>query len=149
MAGLSRSDLAQRRKQMAEDAQRMDINRVAREWKVTRTAVVNACREHGFKVQVSLVERGARRKRMAMFAQKNGVDAAAQEFGVSIGTVYGACRENGINLARKPQEAELMLVITRKLLDGERQSDIARELGVSRQYVSQVKHRAIEAGFRL
>jgi transposase len=127
----------------------MDINRVAKKWKVTRTAVVNACREHGLKVQVTLEERAARRKEMAMFAKKNGVDAAAQEFGVSIGTVYGACRENGISLVRRPQQAELMLVITRNLLDGERQSDIATELGVSRQYVSHVKHRAIEAGFRL
>jgi transposase len=149
MAGLSRSDLAKRRKQMAEDAQRMDINLVAKKWKVMRTTVVNACRQHGVKVQSSRKELAARRKKMAMFAEKNGVDDAAQEFGVSIGTVYGACRENGINLVRKPQQAELMLVITRRLLDGERQSEITRDLGVSRQYVSQVKRRAIEAGFRL
>ena len=79
----------------------MDINLVAKKWKVTRTTVVNACREHGLKVQVSREEQAARRKKMAMFAKKNGVDAAAQEFGVSIGTVYAACRENGINLVRK------------------------------------------------
>lgn len=149
MAGLSHSDLAQCRKRIAGDAKRMDINLVAKKWKVSRSTVVNSCREHGLKVQRSRKEQAARRKKMAKFAKKHGVDVAAQEFGVSIGTVYLACREYDTKPVRKPQVAESTLVIVRKLLDGERQSDIARDLGVSRQYVSQVKRRAIAAGFRM
>jgi transposase len=139
MAGLGRSDLAQRRKQMAEDAQQMDINLVAKKWKVTRTTVVNACREHGLKVQVSQKEQAVRRKKMAVFAEKNGVDAAAQEFGVSISTVYGACRENGISLVRKPQ-----IVLTEDLAIEQHQHGHTVSRRYADYYTSDLKYTVAE-----
>ncbi len=62
MAGLSRADLAKRHKQMAEDAKRMDINLVAKKWKVTRTTVANACREHGLRERSEITSSFGNRK---------------------------------------------------------------------------------------
>jgi transcriptional regulator len=39
--------------------------------------------------------------------------------------------------------------ILKALLDGQKQSDIARDFNVSRQWISAIKRKAIDAGFDL
>ena len=48
-----------------------------------------------------------------------------------------------------PENVLQALVIVRKLLEGQRQIDIARDEQVSRQHVQQVKKLAKDAGFEL
>jgi len=79
----------------------------------------------------------------------------ARDYGLEVMTIVMFGREVGIRGIRYPRKggnlektkATTVFSILRELLEGTDPPDIAREYKVSRQYVHQVKERAVAAGF--
>lgn len=72
------------------------------------------------------------------------VNGLAKKYGVSITMVYYALKKTNIKARRKnPNADELAQKIIAKLESGYSQSDIAREMGFTRQYINSIvkKHK--------
>lgn len=96
-------------------------------------------------------QRRLRRKEIAQWASDNGVADASKKFEVSTGIVYESCAEFGLTALRvnRSGQGAKQFQILKLLLDGVNGQQIADRFGVTRQWVSQVKMAAIEAGFEL
>ena len=96
-------------------------------------------------------ERANRRKAMATHAQQFGVASAAKKFNVHPSTVRNAASENNISLLLPGQGAGQVQTfkVLKRLLDGVPPARIAEEFSISKQRVSEIKTKAIEAGFML
>jgi hypothetical protein len=103
------------------------------------------------------LQRTKRRKKMAeevqrLMARKIDPEECLRRVSdkhlASIATVRGACREHGVNLPRKfsPVMAMSSLEIIAELQAGRRGTDIAKERGISRQRVDQIRRQAEQAG---
>jgi transposase len=94
-----------------------------------------------------------RRKKIAD-AVREGKQIAdiCKKFGIGLTTVKNACREHNVEIDRKQvrshekQPGTEVLRIVAWLIQGYNSAEIAEDAGVTRQYVSQVKQRATEAG---
>lgn len=101
--------------------------------------------------RLSHPERKSRRAQIAAAVKREKLTAAeaSERFGVSIHTVWSACREHDVIPEMFQNRMPSAYCILARLLKGESQADIARDLGISRQAVNQVKQRAIEAGIEI
>jgi DNA-binding CsgD family transcriptional regulator len=139
---------AKRAKAMADAVRRgKSTFDVAAEYGKSEATVRMACVQH--KIDYPRRKRGAKskveeRKPLAE-AVRNGRTAAevAREYGVSYHTVLIACREQGVNLMTKNVGSMRILA---GMISGKRQAAVARELGVTKQRVSQVVQDAENAG---
>jgi hypothetical protein len=101
-------------------------------------------------------ERAARRKEVAEFVRsynhehgKGGVRAAAKKFGLSLFTIQRACEEHGVpfqSVGPGGVPKVNSYKVLARLIAGESQADIARDLGAHRQSISQIAVHAREAG---
>lgn len=71
---------------------------------------------------------------------------ACEKFGVSLTYVKIACTEHSVNFG-KPIPSPNSFAVMRELWNGKTQSDVARELGITRQRVEQICKAAIEGGW--
>lgn len=94
-------------------------------------------------------ERRARRREMAQFAKENGVAATVQVFRVSDNTVRSACYEYAVTPPRSnpPTLGPSALRVLVLLMHGNKPADIAAEFGFTRQYVCDLRKRAVAEGF--
>lgn len=133
------------------------IDEVAAQFGVHPRTVLIACREAKVKPPGRREERRNRRREMAEMVRaklKHGgsgsaVDEVAMEFKVRLPIVRTACREAGIELPRRrsPRQSQLptkTLSIIAEIVACPKKtlSEIARERGISRQRVFQIKSAA-------
>lgn len=96
-------------------------------------------------------ERRLRREKIAMMA-KNGASRTelVRRFGVGISTIREACSAYGVPVPPSDRLGSIgrksLLVAKLLTVDGKSQSEVAKELGVSRQYVHQVANMMVEVG---
>lgn len=98
--------------------------------------------------RMSREERQARRKEIAEFVKAgNSSGEAAQKFKVSIGTVQSAVVEFfGVQREQKPTIEYAMKVAAGFML-GKQDSEIADEVGITREWVRYIRKKAEAAGF--
>ena len=89
-------------------------------------------------------QRRERRQAMAKFSETHTNQETADHFGVTIPTVHIARREAGFSA--KSNVAASSYIIIAKIIGGWTDKSIAKNLGVSKQFVNQVRLRAKEAG---
>lgn len=89
-------------------------------------------------------DRRKRRKKIAEYAKTHTDKETATEFGVHPMTVINARNEHGV--IKKSTGAPSTYQIVAAMIRGERQVDVARRLGCSKQFVNQCKDRMIEHG---
>jgi transposase len=101
------------------------------------------------------VEGHQRRIDIAKFvAAGNSVDDAAAKFKIHRGSIRRICREMGVaypknKLGRPPGSSAIrVLAGLQRRKNGESGVDVARRLGVTRQYVALVKAQAEEEGLK-
>lgn len=92
-------------------------------------------------------ERLARRRKIAEYANSHTMEQAAQRFKVHEATVRAALRENNLPVRRRIPPSVSSFQILLRLLDGVLPKEIARELKITPQRVSQIKQQAVAAGF--
>lgn len=104
----------------------------------------------GWSEQMTREERQQRNESILEYAKQHGIAEAAKQFDVSYSSAYGVCRTAGVKLPRRVNATASLSTygILKKLLDGQRQADIARDFNVSRQRVEQIQRKAEEAGFQ-
>lgn len=90
-----------------------------------------------------------RRQQLIDSSREIGIKATAARFGVSLTTVYTALRRGQTRVSSHPKIPATAFDVLRRLLQGRTNAEIARELGLSRQRISQITQRAREAGFDL
>ncbi len=99
-------------------------------------------------------ERAALRKQMAQAVrqtekQPDDLQAVAKRFKRSVTLVRMACKEFGVKLPKaiqpKRQVGTKTFEILKALIDGEKQGDIAKTFGVSKQWISSIQKQAIRA----
>lgn len=98
-------------------------------------------------------QRKDRRKAAAEHAAEHGIASAAEKYGISKQTVLFGANEFKISIPvteRKYTQPRIQktnpFLVLKRLQDGVSQSDIAREMKVSRQRVSQIAEQARKAG---
>lgn len=89
-----------------------------------------------------------RRAEIAAYAEQHGVAAAVEHFQATSHAVYEALKRTGSSAGQVKVPTTAFDVLAR-LLKGEQQSDIARELRITKQRVSQVACAAEQAGIAL
>ncbi len=99
------------------------------------------------KTAMSRPERAKRRKQIAEMVRKTGdVEATARRFSVTIPWARMACLEHHVELppplASRPMR-ESTLAIIAELIAGTRACELTRKFGVSRQRISEIKHKAM------
>jgi DNA-binding NarL/FixJ family response regulator len=96
-------------------------------------------------------ERKIIREQIAKHAEINGAQSACEHFDVSDTLVRSSCKEFGTAPAQikgqSPKQSTYHIIS--ELLQGKSQSDIARELSLSRQRVNQVAQNCKNAGINL
>ncbi|WP_413936347.1 hypothetical protein [Nitrospira sp. BLG_1] len=94
-------------------------------------------------------ERRIRRKQIAsdVLAGKKPSEVC-KKYQCSSAYAYDACREHGVPYRCYEQKNPSTLKIAKLLLDGFGQSDVARQLGVTRQRIGQVAKKMREVGFQ-
>lgn len=116
----------------------------------SRHTVANACQ-----VFDVVAKNKSAMKRMAMAEWIKDKDASGSEashhFGVSRATILLACAEHGVKLAIEPSKFDPPVPrsnfeVLAFLLQGYTQTQIAKEIGVSRQRIEQVQKQATLAG---
>ena len=139
---------AQRAKVMAKAVQSgKSTAEVAAAYGMTETTVRLACVQH--KVDYPRRKRGAKskveeRKRLAEAVQNGRTPTeVAKAFGQPYSAVLIACREQKVKLLVKNVGSMRILA---GLISGKQQSAVARELGITRQRVSQVVQDAEKSG---
>lgn len=102
--------------------------------------------------KLSWAARRDRRKEIAKAVLGgNPLHHVARQFDVSTVTVRKACVENGITppaVRGRPSRSD-QFVVLKMLMDGMPQADVARQLGVSRQRISEVAGHAARVGIQL
>ena len=90
-----------------------------------------------------------KRREMAEYAAKHGMSDSARHFGVPVSQVKACLDEFEIEPAKTEPNVHnaTSFVILKRVLDGEKQADIARSLNCTRQWVSSVVQRARDVGF--
>lgn len=98
-------------------------------------------------------QRRDRRRLIADYCKENPVKVTALVWGVTLQQAYAACREFGVTPILSKPRGKLMKFSTlravARLQNGERASDIASDMGVSPQAVSEIRKRAVEAGIQM
>ena len=99
----------------------------------------------------SHAERVGRRRRIADYAVAHDTVETAAHFGISQGMVRAACKEFGTVplTALKGSVGQRTLVTLKRLLDGMPQTEIAKEMNISRQRVHAVAVEARAVGIEL
>ena len=93
------------------------------------------------------VEKAARRKAIAAaIAAGTPIAQACQQHGVSLSCGYGACRAHGVCVPASPRPSVMRILALLLTEPGRSLSDIAREMGRSRQRVQQIYAGALAAG---
>ncbi|HSG72538.1 MAG TPA: helix-turn-helix domain-containing protein [Planctomycetaceae bacterium] len=91
-----------------------------------------------------------RTKEIAEYASEHGVSAAAKKFDTTNQNVYSYLFQNGLRGAvsdRKGTAAVNSFACLKMVLDGTKQSEVARTLGITRQRVNQIIKLARLGGF--
>ena len=148
---LSHEERTARRYDIAEYVKEHGLFKTMKKFQVSRQTVEGACNEHDVPIKeiISHADRKKQREAAAELCKTKTVSEVAQETGLSEAKIRMACHEFGVDVL-KPVKAGMShrsFRVLRLLLNGIGQSDIGRELAVSRQYVEQVRDRAVEAGF--
>lgn len=98
-------------------------------------------------------ERRERRKQIAetIKSEMLTLSTAAKRFKVCLRLCEMACIEHGVKPFREPPNrvSANSFSILKRLLDGARQVDLARELNITKQRVGQIATNAKRAGFKL
>lgn len=149
---LSHEERKERRKLIAECVAKHGMFKAMEEFKVSRNTVESSCAEYGVKINeiINHKQRKQMRETAANMCRSMTIEEVAKELKVSEANVRMACHEFGVSpIKRKPPGnlGSKSFRIVKLMLDGMTQSDIGRELNVSRQYVEQVRDKAREAGF--
>ena len=102
---------------------------------------------------LSHIDRERRRKdAVAQVKQGRDVDDIARDFGMTKHWVYDCCRRANVTVMhRKDGKAGIpnrSFKILRRLLDGKPVGFITSKYKVTKQWVSQIRRAAIEAGFK-
>lgn len=148
---LSHEERTARRYDIAQYVKEHGLFKTMKKFQVSRQTVEGACNEHDVPIKeiISHADRRKQREAAAELCKTKTVSEVAQETGLSEAKVRMACHEFGVPVL-KPVKVGMSyrsFRVLRLLLDGMGQSDIGRELSVSRQYVEQVRDKAREAGF--
>lgn len=147
---LSHAERRERRRLIANHVSEHGLVSASKEFKASLSLVRVAAKEFG--VKIPSLDRMARINSVAKYAAEHGVSSACLKFGVSVSHVYTSLRETGIDLPDLPPKYRNKVCryrVLKLILDGRSYSDIARELGVSRQRISQYAQMAEKAGFEL
>lgn len=147
---MSRKDRSVRRSKIANDyIQGVPIDEICKRHSVCKGTVKDTM------PQLSHEQRASRRKAIAdEYNAGASVDELCAKYHVTKVTVHSAVIESGRKVNRvlsqypRKDKPNRTLEIVRRMLDGERGSDIAKDMGVSNQYVSQVRIAAINSGFK-
>lgn len=91
--------------------------------------------------------RAERRKQIAEYASEHGRNAAATHFGVTVHLVAHAMQQHNISAGTGRPPNTSTFRILKMLLDGVPGATIARDTGLTRQRIDQIKRAAKEAGF--
>ena len=103
-----------------------------------------------YKPTMTHPQRRARRERiLAEIVAGKGLALLCKKYGLSAATIEDVAHSNGHYFEYKPPQFVSPLIVLRKLLDGQSAASIAREYGVSRQRIDQIKKEAVEAGFKI
>jgi transposase len=148
------NDRKTRRRKIAEMIRDgASVEDAAQKYKVTRSTVRNACREHSVEAQTKA---DLRRQQIAQrIADGNDPTSVAREFDVCIGTVVGACKSSGVEapygvraLASKTYEIIRELIVRQRLPAGQRVSlgTVASQFGISKQRIHQIFEHCKDAG---
>lgn len=143
---LSHPERSERRAQIAEYANQQGIPKAAKRFKVSQVTVRSSLSENGLTPSKS--ERSELKKQIAEYASIHGVHKSAKRFAVSETTVRSSLYQNGLARAESIPMSVSSFVILRMLLDGIQGSEVASQVKVSRQRVSQIKKDAEKAGFK-
>jgi len=91
-------------------------------------------------------DRKIRRQKMAEYAKDHSDRETARKFGCHQQTVRFSRVENNITKKHKQEVPASSYKIIAALIAGEKHADIARAAGVSRQFIGQVRDRALKHG---
>ena len=96
-------------------------------------------------------DRAGRRQKIANYAITHDTTETAAHFKVSQGMVRNACKEAGVVplSGLKGSVGQRTIAILKRLLDGMPQTEIAKEMSISRQRVHAVAREAELAGIAL
>jgi hypothetical protein len=101
----------------------------------------------------TLLTHAARRERreriLAEIVAGKGIAYLCKKYGLSAASIKNIASANGHYFKYSFPKATATLPVLKRMLDGESQTVIARDLGVSRQRVFQIKQEAVEAGFKI
>lgn len=91
-------------------------------------------------------ERRDRRAKIAEYAKTHSTNQAVSKFGVSKMTVVASCKEFGVSKQQAINSYPSTYVVVAGLISGKKASEIAADLNVSPQFVSQCKKKMREHG---
>ena len=91
-------------------------------------------------------QREKRRRKIAEYAKTHTYNEAIRKFRVSKQTVYDSCRQHGVVKPDGRANAPSTYKVVAALIRGEKQVEVARRLGISRQFVNQCRKKMIEHG---
>lgn len=91
-------------------------------------------------------QRAERRRKIAEYAKTHTYEATKQKFKVSKHTVYDSCRMLGVVKPDGRANAPSTYKVVAAMILGEKQVEVARRLGVSRQFVNQCRKKMVEHG---
>jgi predicted DNA-binding protein (UPF0251 family) len=137
---------------MAEYVKEHGLFKAMKKFQVSRQTVEVACNEHDVKIKeiITHAERKENRRVAAELCKTKPIGEVCKETKMCESKVRMACKEFEVTVIKDAVPASLgvrSFRIIKRLLDGVSQSDIGRELNVSRQYVEQVRDKAVKAGF--
>jgi AraC-like DNA-binding protein len=151
---MTNKQLIQRRRDIAEACKTKSALDVAKEFGVSSSLIVLACRDHGVKyigtLHREVLERRALKDQrdldVSNYVRDHDVAAASKEFGISATSVYASCRKHGVKLVQgRARWARSFAFKTRSwdvidllLADELTYQEIADEVGLSRQRIGQV-----------
>jgi hypothetical protein len=102
------------------------------------------------KTLLTHADRRERRERiLAEIVAGKGISYLCKKYGLSVATISEVARANGHYFEYTPPSHVHPFIVLRKLLGGQNAASIAREHGVSRERIRQIKNEAVAAGFKI
>lgn len=125
----------------------LTLEEAMRKYHTSIEVVRNAIRESGLFAPGTHIGTRATRKRAADLAASGmTLEAIAADLKISHSAVRKALKEHGIRSPKTSARGRALKILA-ALFDATRpQQEIAREFGVTRQYVSSIYYRAVDAG---
>jgi hypothetical protein len=145
---MSHAERKEKRLDVATYAREHGVDAACQHYGERRNYVRRTMSECGMAVKSHARSRAARME-AAEYAKAHGVAAAVKKYEMSAATIYrGLMDIGGGPVHKKPRTEHRTYIVLARLQAGEMQSDIARDLEVTRQYVSLIKIQAEKAGMK-